>query len=144
MESLNLALQSCKAMPSYADLRDRAVAKFIDIIFLAICLAPLDIIFGTSFLDSLHRTGFEGLFFFALFCVYSAALESSWRQATWGKRAVGIVVSDLEGNRISFARALLRSLMQYTGTSCLLVLFTSRKRPLHDLVAKTIVTPGTL
>lgn len=144
MESLNLAVQPYKAVPSYAGLRDRAVAKFIDIILLAICLAPLDIIFGTSFLDGLHRTRIEGLFLFALFCVYSAALESSWRQATWGKRAVGIVVSDLEGNRISFARALLRSLMQYTGTSYLLAAFTSRKRALHDLVAKTVVTPGTL
>ena len=37
--------------------------------------------------------------------LYYALMESSERQATLGKRAVGIKVTDLEGNQISFGRA---------------------------------------
>jgi uncharacterized RDD family membrane protein YckC len=128
----------------YADFSDRVVAKVLDVALLGICLLPLDIVFDTSFLDALHRTRTEGLIVFALFCLYSAVLESSKQQATWGKRAMGIIVNDVDGNRISFARALLRAVMQYTGTGFLFAPFTPRRQALHDLVAKTVVTPGTL
>lgn len=144
MELLNLAALPSRTEASYADVSDRVVAKLIDIVLLALCLLPLDIAFGTSFLDSLHRTRIEGSVAFALFCIYSSILESSKQQATWGKRVVGILVTDVDGNRISFAHALLRAVMQYTGTGYLLAAFTRRKQALHDLVAKTVVTPGTV
>jgi uncharacterized RDD family membrane protein YckC len=144
MELLNLAAPPAKPIEFSADFFDRAVAKLIDLILLAICLLPVDIVFGTSFLNGVHRTRTQGLIFFALFCIYSTVLESSKQQATWGKRAVGILVSDLDGHRISFTYALVRSLLQYTGIGYLLAAFTQRKQALHDLVAKTVVTPGTV
>ncbi len=144
MELLNLTALPAKPVAIYADFSDRALAKFIDVVLLGICLLPMDIVFGTSFLDDLHRTRIEGVIAFALFCLYSAALESSKQQATWGKRAVGILVTDMDGKRISFAHAVLRSTMQYTGTGYLLAAFTRHKQALHDLVAKTVVIPGTL
>jgi uncharacterized RDD family membrane protein YckC len=144
MQLLNLAEAQAACVKSYADFSDRLLAKVIDWIVLAMWLLPLDSVFGTSFIDSLHRTRVEGLIAFALFCIYSAVLESSKHQATWGKRAVGILVTDRDGNRISFARALVRSVMQYTGTGYLLAAFTRNKQALHDLLAETVVIPGTL
>jgi uncharacterized RDD family membrane protein YckC len=40
--------------------------------------------------------------------MYFAGLESSHRQATIGKRAIGIVVTDMHGKRISFSTASVR------------------------------------
>jgi uncharacterized RDD family membrane protein YckC len=78
--------------------------------------------------------------------LYSALLESSARQATLGKRACGIVVADLEGNRISFGRASVRFWAKALlsngltfGLGYLLALVTSRRQALHDLIAGTVV-----
>ena len=37
--------------------------------------------------------------------IYQAVMESSAKQATLGKMALGIVVTDLSGNRVSFGKA---------------------------------------
>jgi uncharacterized RDD family membrane protein YckC len=79
-----------------------------------------------------------------LFCLYEARMESSRRQATFGKRALGILVTDLDGGRILFRRALLRSVLQIFTLGYFLAPFTARKQALHDLVAETQVLPGSL
>jgi uncharacterized RDD family membrane protein YckC len=76
--------------------------------------------------------------------LYYALMESSSRQATYGKVAVGIVVTDLQGNRISFGRATSRSLLKFVNTVTLgvgwiLAGLTSKKQALHDLLAGTVV-----
>ena len=81
---------------------------------------------------------------FALFCLYEALMESSRRQATFGKRAVGILVADLDGSKISLRRALLRSVLQLFAIGYLLAAFTTRRQAVHDLVADTQVLPGSL
>ena len=80
------------------------------------------------------------------FCLYFPLLESSGRQATFGKMALGVIVTDLGGNRISFARALARTLAKvlsglpfYLGY--LLAAVTEKKQALHDLIASTLVAP---
>ena len=75
---------------------------------------------------------------------YWAVLESSSRQATVGKMVVGLKVTDLQGNRISFARALGRTLAKLLSGLLLLigyfmVAFTARKQGLHDKLAGTLV-----
>src|SRR5690606_28098626 len=45
--------------------------------------------------------------------LYFAASESSARQATWGKQKLKLIVSDRAGNRISFWRALGRTLLKF-------------------------------
>lgn len=81
--------------------------------------------------------------------LYYALQESGWRQATLGKRLIGIEVTDLAGERISFARAtgrffaaLLSYLTLFIGF--LMAGFTARRQALHDMVAGTLVvrTPG--
>jgi len=79
--------------------------------------------------------------------LYFTLLESSGRQATVGKMALGIVVTDLNGARISFAKANARFWSQVLLGLIWLVLvvgyimagFTERKQALHDLVAGTLV-----
>jgi uncharacterized RDD family membrane protein YckC len=75
---------------------------------------------------------------------YSAKLESSRWQGTVGKWLLGIRVTDLAGNRISFGKASGR----YFGKSLSLLTlcigfmmagWTKRKQALHDMVAKTLV-----
>lgn len=76
--------------------------------------------------------------------LYYAFLHSSPRQATVGMMAVGIQVTDLEGRRLSFARATGRyfaSLLSgmTLGIGYLVMLFTERRQTLHDLIAGTLV-----
>jgi len=72
--------------------------------------------------------------------IYEAAMISSDKQATLGKRAVGIVVTDLEGNRITFGRATGRYFGKYLSSLILLIgfimaAFTEKKQALHDMMA---------
>lgn len=76
--------------------------------------------------------------------VYLAAMESSARQATLGKRAFGLTVTDLAGRRVSFGRALVRACAKYLnaltlGLGWVLAGVTRGKRGLHDFTAGTIV-----
>ncbi|HLJ30659.1 MAG TPA: RDD family protein [Candidatus Angelobacter sp.] len=144
MQLIDLMVSPSTRVSPYAGVFDRTLAKIIDIVVLRVCLGPFDIAFGTSFLDQAHSGRIEGCIAFGLFCLYSAWLESSKHQATLGKRLVGILVENEEGKRISFPRALLRSVMQYTGIGYLLALFTERKQCLHDLIVHTQVTIGTI
>ncbi len=79
----------------------------------------------------------------ALF-LYYAIMESSSYQATVGKIALGIQVTDLSGNRIGFGRALGRNLAEILSALILLigyilVAFTEKKQALHDMIAGTLV-----
>lgn len=76
--------------------------------------------------------------------VYEAVMLSSEKQATVGKLAMGIVVTDAEGRRISFIRATVRFLgkcvsLFVLGIGCLMAAFTKNKQALHDLMADTFV-----
>jgi uncharacterized RDD family membrane protein YckC len=76
--------------------------------------------------------------------LYYALLESSSKQATVGKMALGIRVTDLDGGRISFGRATGRYFGKFLsglilGIGFLMAAFTERKQALHDLLAGTLV-----
>lgn len=74
---------------------------------------------------------------------YFAGFHSSKLQATPGKRLLGLKVVDLDGNRISFWRALGRyfamilSGIMYIGY--IMAAFTEKKQALHDMIAGTYV-----
>jgi uncharacterized RDD family membrane protein YckC len=83
---------------------------------------------------------------FAVMCLYGALTESSEHQASLGKRAMGLKVTDLEGKRISFGQGLGRwFLKSLFGVSLvgwltfLAILFTNKKQGVHDLMAGTLV-----
>jgi uncharacterized RDD family membrane protein YckC len=76
--------------------------------------------------------------------LYGAGLESSTRQATLGKMALGLKVTDLTGRRISFARAsgrhfakIISGMTLYVGY--IMAGFTDRHQALHDIIAGTLV-----
>lgn len=76
--------------------------------------------------------------------LYSAFQESSESQATLGKRMMGIRVTDLEGNRISFGRASGRHFGKILShfvcaIGYIMAAFTEKKQALHDMMASTLV-----
>jgi uncharacterized RDD family membrane protein YckC len=82
-----------------------------------------------------------------IYWLYFAFMESSPKQATFGKQAMKIYVTDLQGNRISFARATgrhfgkaLSSLILYIGY--IMAAFTDKKQALHDMMAGCLVVKG--
>lgn len=80
---------------------------------------------------------------------YFALLESSTRQATLGKRALGIVATDSKGQRLSLGHASGRYFAGAISTITLSVGYalagwTQRKQALHDLIADTCVVFNTV
>jgi uncharacterized RDD family membrane protein YckC len=76
--------------------------------------------------------------------LYFALMESSARQATLGKMAIGAKVTDLQGQRIGFARATGRYFAKILSAVILLIGYimvglTKRKQGLHDMIAGTLV-----
>ncbi|MBI2875162.1 MAG: RDD family protein [Firmicutes bacterium] len=83
----------------------------------------------------------------ALNWLYFTLLESSPKQATLGKMALRIVVTDLNGGRISFGRANGRYWGKIPSAIIFLIGFimagfTRKKQGLHDLMAGTLVING--
>jgi len=76
--------------------------------------------------------------------LYFAGMESSSKQATLGKMALGLKVTDLHGQQISFAKATGRYFAKILSAIILLigyimVAFDSKKQGLHDKLANTYV-----
>lgn len=100
----------------------------------------------------------------ALYFVYKTAFEASGMRGTIGKIAMGLRVTDLQGNRLSLPAAAFRSWPAWipaavtvleagsgtygiltqiaaavSGLACILVGATSRKQGLHDILAGALV-----
>jgi uncharacterized RDD family membrane protein YckC len=77
--------------------------------------------------------------------LYFAYLESGEKQATWGKQALGIYVTDLAGQRVTFGRATGRFFAKIVsgliplGIGFVMAGFTERRQALHDMIASTLV-----
>ena len=76
--------------------------------------------------------------------LYGAFMESSKYQATVGKLAVGIKVTDQNGGKLTFVKALLRHIGKIISgmvifIGYLIALFTEKKQALHDFIAGSIV-----
>jgi uncharacterized RDD family membrane protein YckC len=88
-----------------------------------------------------------GMYYLASWVIgwlYFALMHSSARQATVGKRVMGIKVVSLNGERITFARATGRYFAYLLsgallGIGYLMAAFTARKQGLHDMMASTLV-----
>ncbi len=70
--------------------------------------------------------------------------ECSSLQATPGKLALGIIVTDINGQRASYARALARAVSinissNVLGIGLLMVIWTAKKQGLHDMIANCLV-----
>ena len=150
---------------AYAGFWLRLVAHLIDHIVLAVPMGILFVflILGTGIsaaLQGLHpgespeeviaAIGFGVIFFGAGVLVvalwlYYALFESSAWQATPGKRVLGLFVTDLNGNRISFAQAsgrffakMISGLIPF-AIGYIMAGFTAKKQALHDIIAGCLV-----
>lgn len=79
-----------------------------------------------------------------IYWLYWAIFESSPWQATIGKRAMDIYVTDLNGHRLGFAKASGRFFGKIISfmillTGFIMIAFTERKQALHDLMAGCLV-----
>ncbi len=141
----------------YANIGKRSLAFFLDLI---IWLVLTSIIYGlvAGFFPALFpalfkditttSTGASDQLFWLIFIIvgwpYHSINHSSPRQATLGKRAFGIIVSDLNENQISFSRATGRYFCFVLFTVLVLVdflsvPFTDNNQALHDLITRTVV-----
>lgn len=128
----------------YAGFWRRAAAYLLDIVLLAAIFA---LFFGIDLGAGRHGALTAAAFGVVVAWLYFAGMESSKEQATLGKMALRIRVTDLDGARIGFARAtgrlfakILSALILYIGF--LMVAFTARKQGLHDMLAGTLVLEG--
>ncbi len=81
------------------------------------------------------------------YVIYSASFQSSKFMATPGKWILRIKVTDLNGKRISFARALIREIAKLI--SCLFCFFgfivaahSRKKQSLYDMISACLVVKG--
>jgi uncharacterized RDD family membrane protein YckC len=70
-------------------------------------------------------------------------MESSPKQATYGKQLLKIKVCDLEGRRITTGRSISRNLFKIFSLisviGYLLSFFNKKQQCLHDIMAETLV-----
>jgi uncharacterized RDD family membrane protein YckC len=122
------------ASVAYGGFWKRVVAWLIDAIVVS---AGTGVVIASTF-------GFGVLVIFFGHWIYEALMTSSAWQATLGKRAMNMAVTDLQGQRVSFARATGRYFAKWIsamtlGVGFLIVAFTEKKQGLHDLIASTVV-----
>jgi uncharacterized RDD family membrane protein YckC len=162
------AWQPAQAAVAYAGFWLRLVAAIIDGVILSIPLAPIFlIIFLGTFrnmqdLQNMQQPaamwailGPKIILILIVSAIaswlYWGLCESSAWQATLGKKALGLMVTDLEGRRINFGRASGRfwagrgvgSVPYLGGTyflvDCICVGFTAKKQAIHDMIASCLV-----
>ena len=135
----------------YAGFWKRFLAVTIDVLLINIILAVIFAITRggevMTFPPTVHMlVGLmvTNLMFWVVFWLYNTIMESSSKQATLGKMALGIIVTDLDGNRLSFGKAnarywgkILSVLILYIGF--IMAGFTEKKQGLHDILAGTLV-----
>ena len=131
----------------YAGFWLRFCALVVDSVILFLVQAPIDWALGAPFWEDQatpKSNAISQLTSILIWWLYAALQESSVHQATLGKRAVGIMVTDTRGRRISLARATGRHFAQYLsaliiGIGFLMAAFTKKKQALHDQMADTLV-----
>ena len=131
----------------YAGFWRRFLAAVIDAVLVAIAGGLIDVAMGVSIIEPDYTQGNTWMatcLRFLLSWIYCAWFESSRMQGTLGQQSIAIMVTDLQGRRISFARATGRYFGQIPsllllGIGFLMIAFTEKKQGLHDLMAGCLV-----
>ena len=136
------------AVAAYAGFWRRCAAACIDGILINIVVFFVYFIvrFFMS-LSAIKLSNAEGLGFIIGMLtpwMYFATMESSSKQATLGKMALGIIVTDAEGKKVSFDKATARHFGKVFSAVILCMGFimagvTARKQALHDSMACCVV-----
>lgn len=136
---------------SYAGFWKRFAALIIDSIILNIVLNLVGLAIIGSSVFSMRGSSVESgrvaafsIVSLVVQWLYYTLMESSSTRATVGKMALGIVVTDLQGKRVSFGRANGRYWGKIVSAIILLIgflmaAFSEKKQALHDKLADTLV-----
>jgi uncharacterized RDD family membrane protein YckC len=154
-----------QAQVAYAGFWLRVVAHLIDGIILGIpfflVMIGLFFLFGGFRLMARQRVGgppdtaflgmIIGAYLFTMFFylvagwLYFALMESSTRQATFGKAVLSLYATDLAGRPLGFGHAtgryfakIISGLIPF-GIGYIMAGFTEKKQALHDMIAGTLV-----
>jgi len=132
-----------KRTGEYADFFTRAGAYIIDGLLIGVINFVIGLVIGLVLPESLAGI-IGGVIGLLIGVGYFAYMESSEKQATFGKQALGLIVTDMDGGRISMGTAIIRYLAKILSAIILLigffmVFFTEKKQGLHDIIAKTLV-----
>jgi uncharacterized RDD family membrane protein YckC len=145
------APQPAQRRLEYAGFWIRVVAAVVDWIVLTVVGRIVNYAFFSSYtinvIDDFELVSLFSYYFligFALRIGYYSVMESSARQATLGKMAVGIRVGDERGERISFMNAVGRSFAKILSalvlfTGYIMVAFDEKNQGIHDKIAGTVV-----
>jgi len=141
----------------YAGFWLRVVARIIDhfVIFIPVYVLVIGVSAAMGLLERM-KTGETSAtpFVVAVYVApmvanffYFSLMHSSPWQATIGKKALGLKVTDLDGGRLTFGRAALRWFCVAISYATFCIGFmmaglTERKRALHDMLASTLVVRG--
>ncbi len=132
----------------YSGFWRRFAAFLIDSVIVGLVILILSAAMGFSVgvggVGGAGATAYSILVAIAAPWLYWAGMESSKHQATIGKMALGMAVTDQFNNRISFLRATARYFGKILSAMTLLVgfimaAFTQRRQALHDMLAGSLV-----
>jgi uncharacterized RDD family membrane protein YckC len=136
----------------YADFLDRFAAFVADIIVVILLATATGLAMEFAHmaigLDTTWSDDADMVFGLVIGWLYFAGMESSKFQATLGKLATGIMITDLEGNRASFSQASWRFVAKLISWMTFFIGFivaaiTPGKQAFHDFAANTIVVKKT-
>lgn len=118
----------------YAGFWIRVLASLFDSIFIILLSLP----------TYLLNDPYEFIAQLVVAFLYETILTSGEHQATWGKRLMGLKVTNLRGGRLSYEKSVGRYIGKLLSTFTLfigfvMVAFTDRKQGLHDRLADTLV-----
>jgi uncharacterized RDD family membrane protein YckC len=154
--ALAAPIQASVVLPHYAGFWIRVLSATIDFALLFFANWPVRILVNSAItavamnshpttqkLHEIRRSIFIPIAM-AIGWAYRAGMESSTKQGTLGKLAIGLKVTDELGNRISLARATARYFAKFLsllslGIGYLMAGFDARKQALHDRIAGTMV-----
>ncbi|AFY35042.1 RDD family protein [Calothrix sp. PCC 7507] len=133
----------------YAGFWRRLVADLIDQVILIFSSAIIasgsvnEVSSSSADQDALVGSLFIFIYIFVA-AGYGPGLESSLLQATIGKKMMGIIVTNLNGNKISFGQAFARHISKFIsyltlGVGYIMVGFTQKRQTLHDQIAGCLV-----
>jgi uncharacterized RDD family membrane protein YckC len=130
----------------YVGFWKRLAASFLDLLsfsflllFIGLIISVFGLIIPGNIIDVILK-----IFIGALYILYFPVLESSKDQSTFGKRALNIIVVDVQGQRISFLRALWRFFAKFISwffffLGFIMIGFSNKKQGLHDLLSGCMV-----
>jgi uncharacterized RDD family membrane protein YckC len=158
-QGANLAVPDLSKLPprpAFAGFWMRAVAYLFDTVLISLVFGLIASFYPSTFIKfpdataPLSLTSLPQLtpIAFAITATatwfYYTMFEASAWQATPGKRALRLYVADMNGQRVTFARAAARNLAKLVSSLTFLVGylvagFTEKKQALHDILASCLV-----